>query len=141
MLIFETQRGLYNVKEEAERQRRNSLLKWKSTFHCPSLLTGQTEYHFIWNRRLLREELETLVDDLIQRLDQPCENCLQDAGLQKMNYICSVGWWYDQNARFERRLQKSLVKSPMMVSILMRLLRLAQLFKHLFSTTRYPTYC
>ena len=32
---------------------------------------------------LTREELETLVDDLIQRLDQPCENCLQDAGLAK----------------------------------------------------------
>ena len=45
--------ALQRVKEEAEKAKRNSLLKWKSTFHYPSLPTVQMAYHFIWNRRFL----------------------------------------------------------------------------------------
>ena len=40
-------------KKKRKRQRRNSLVKWKSTFHCPSLPMVQMAYHFIWNRHFL----------------------------------------------------------------------------------------
>jgi molecular chaperone DnaK len=81
--LKESKGALQRVKEEAEKAKKKLSAQMEVNISLPFIAHGSDGVPLHLESTLSRSEMETLVEDLIERLVAPCENCLQDAGLGK----------------------------------------------------------
>jgi molecular chaperone DnaK len=74
--------ALQRLKAEAEKAKHILSESMEVDINIPFITADQNGPKHL-NLKLSRSKLEALVDDLIQRLIEPCEVCLRDSGLNK----------------------------------------------------------
>jgi len=72
--------ALQRLKEAAERAKHELSTMMETEINLPFITADQTGPKHL-NMRLTRAKLESLVDDIIQKLEGPCRKALSDAGL------------------------------------------------------------
>ena len=84
--------ALQRLKEAAEKAKIELSSKTSTDINLP-FLTADASGPKHFNTTLTRAQLESLVDDLIQRTIEPCKKALKDAGLDKshINEVILVG--------------------------------------------------
>ena len=75
--------ALQRVKEEAEKAKKKLSSQMEVNISLPFIAHGSDGVPLHLESTLSRTALEEMVADLIEQLVTPCENCMQDAGLEK----------------------------------------------------------
>jgi len=74
--------ALQRLKEAAERAKIELSNSLETDINLPFITADQSGPKHL-NKKLTRAKLESLVQDLIEKVVAPCETCIQDAGIQK----------------------------------------------------------
>ena len=84
--------ALQRLKEAAEKAKMELSTSMETDINLPFITADQSGPKHL-NIKLTRAKLEALVDELINRLDQPCRTALKDAGLspKEINEVILVG--------------------------------------------------
>ena len=91
--LRESKSAMQRIKEEAEKAKKKLSSTEKTTLSLPFIAHGSNNQPLHMESTLTRSQFEEMVADLIDRLTDPCEDCLDDAGLlpDQLDEVLLVG--------------------------------------------------
>ena len=124
--------ALQRLKEAAEKAKIELSSSDQTEINLPYITADSSgPKHFV--HKITRAKLESLVEDLVDKSLVPLKLALEDAklGIGDINEILLVGG-QTRMPMVQQKVKDFLVRSPEKILILMKLLRLEQLFKDQF---------